>query len=82
MSIVGNWEVRTAEELLAALQVATEFAGHKANGGHHASTIYTGVDRMVLAEETLTDGSKVMNLTFVRVEDNALASRVPARAPA
>jgi hypothetical protein len=32
--------------------------------GHHCETVHSTARRLVLVEDTLTDGSKVMNLYF------------------
>jgi hypothetical protein len=57
--VIGAWDVENAEELQACLTAALEYA---AGQGHHPSTVYPNKLRMTLVSESLSDGSKVMNL--------------------
>lgn len=52
------WTVETLAGITAALESVHQEAKAR---GHHPETVYVK-HRLVLIEETLTDGSKVMNL--------------------
>jgi hypothetical protein len=61
MHQIENYPFANLEELAAAVRLAT--ADAKAMG-HHASTVYANA-RLLLTEDTLTDGSTVLNLSVI-----------------
>ena len=60
-TVLATWNVENMEQMMEALKQA--MADAKALG-HHASTVYPNKLRLALVEETLTDGSPVVNLYF------------------
>ena len=60
-TVVNIYDVRTLEDLTRVLGHITQDAQLY---GHHPSTVYPDKLRLALVEETLSDGSKVLNLCF------------------
>lgn len=59
--VLTTWNVENMEQMMVAL---TEAMVDAAAAGHHPSTVYPNKLRVALVEETLTDGSTVLNLHF------------------
>jgi hypothetical protein len=59
--VLATWNVENMEQMLPALNEALADA---ASLGHHPSTVYPNKRRLALVEETLSDGSTVVNLYF------------------
>lgn len=60
-TVLTTWNVENMEQMMAAL---TEALDEAKSLGHHSSTVYPNKLRLALVEETLTDGSTVVNLCF------------------
>ena len=60
-TVLTTWNVENMEGMMVALGEAMEDAK---NLGHHPSTVYPNKLRLALVEESLTDGSTVVNLNF------------------
>jgi len=59
--VLTTWNVENMEQMMVALTEAVDEAGRL---GHHPSTVYPNMLQVALVEETLTDGSTVLNLHF------------------
>lgn len=59
--VVATWNVENMDQMMVALHEALSDA---LASGHHSSTVFPNKLRTDLVEETLSDGSTVMNLRF------------------
>lgn len=65
--VMQVWQFDDCETLRCAIVDALDYA---TSLGHHASTVYPNKGRMTLVEETLSDGSKVLNLCLFDAPSN------------
>jgi predicted transcriptional regulator len=59
--VIRVWNIDDLEDLMKALINAEQTA---ASMGYHPSIVFPNMRRVALVSETLSDGSKVLNLIF------------------